>query len=196
MSVYEKLMKVQSELKVHKSQINTFGHYNYRNCEDILEAVKPLTRQVGAVITLTDNIELIGARTYVKATAKFIEIEKGECVVVSAYAREDENKKGMDLSQLTGSTSSYARKYALNGLFGIDDTKDSDTTNNGKDDKKGPVVEIDTISKTQQKRLFELAPGNNQAVKEVLLKHKYTSSDKIKKVEYEAICQEIKKAVE
>ena len=130
MNVYEKLMNVQSQLKAPKSQENTFGHYKYRSCEDILNALKPLLAEVKAILTLTDTIEHIGERFYVKATATFIDIEKGERLEVSALAREDENKKGMDLAQVTGSVSSYARKYSLNGLFCIDDTKDADTMDN------------------------------------------------------------------
>lgn len=129
MKVYEKLLKVQSQLKAPKSQYNAFGKYNYRNCEDILEAVKPLCKEANAVLYLSDEIELIGDRYYVKATARFIDPESGEGVYSVAYAREEETKKGMDGSQVTGASSSYARKYALNGLFDIDDTKDSDTTN-------------------------------------------------------------------
>ena len=126
----KKLNKIQTELKAPKSQLNSFGKYKYRNCEDILEAVKPFLD--GCTLTLNDEIVMIGDRYYVKATATIKDGE--ESVSVSAFAREGENKKGMDDSQLTGATSSYARKYALNGLFCIDDTKDSDTTNNGKDE--------------------------------------------------------------
>lgn len=128
-NIYEKLMNIQTELKAPKNQFNSFGKYNYRSQEDILEALKPLLEKHNAAITISDEIVLIGDRYYVKATATLIDTEKGDKVEVSAYAREDETKKGMDLSQLTGSTSSYARKYALNGLFAIDDTKDSDYTN-------------------------------------------------------------------
>ena len=120
-----KLISIQKELKVPKSQRNTFGNYNYRNCEDILEAVKPLLAKHECVLTLSDSIENIGSRYYVKATAKITDGKDG--IEVTAYAREAEIKKGMDDSQITGSTSSYARKYALNGLFAIDDTKDADT---------------------------------------------------------------------
>jgi len=141
MNVYEKLMKVQSKLKSPKSQTNSFGHYNYRNCEDILEALKPLLNEVGAILTLTDEIELVGSRTYVKAIATFTDIEKGESKSGCAYAREDETKKGMDLAQITGSASSYARKYALSGLFAIDDTKDSDSTNTG-EEKIKPIEQV------------------------------------------------------
>lgn len=129
MNIYEKLMRIQTELKAPKNQFNSFGKYNYRSQEDILEALKPLLEKHKAAINISDEITLIGVRYYVKATATLIDIEKEDKVEVSAYAREDETKKGMDLSQLTGSTSSYARKYALNGLFAIDDTKDSNYTN-------------------------------------------------------------------
>lgn len=137
MTVYEKLLKVQTMLKAPKSQYNAFGKYNYRNCEDILEAVKPICKEVNAVVYLSDEIELIGERYYVRATARFIDPESGEGVYAVAYAREEETKKGMDGSQVTGASSSYARKYALNGLFDIDDTKDSDTTNtHGKEEEQ------------------------------------------------------------
>lgn len=133
MNIYEKLLTVQSKLKAPKSQYNTFGKYNYRNAEDILEAVKPLCVEVGALIVLSDKIVSINERYYVEATAKFIDIvpENGRIsmIDVTASAREEYEKKGMDGSQITGASSSYARKYALNGLFAIDDTKDSDTTN-------------------------------------------------------------------
>lgn len=129
MNVKEKLMNVQSKLKAPKSQINDFGHYNYRNCEDILEAVKPLVVDVKALLNLTDKLVLIGDRYYVESTATFEDTEKDGKIQSIGYAREEETKKGMDGSQITGASSSYARKYALNALFCIDDTKDSDTTN-------------------------------------------------------------------
>jgi hypothetical protein len=127
MTVYEKLIKVQSELKAPKSRKNTFGKYNYRNLEDILEGAKPLLKKYGASLVITDTIENVGERYYVKATATFIDTETGESISNSALARESAEKKGMDDSQITGTSSSYARKYALNGLFLIDDTKDADT---------------------------------------------------------------------
>lgn len=135
MNVYEKLLAIQTELKAPKSQYNSFGRYNYRNCEDILEAVKPIAAKYNAVVTLPDEIVVIGERYYVMATAKLTDVETGDQIKNTAYAREEEEKKGMDGSQVTGASSSYARKYALNGLFAIDDTKDSDATNTG-DDKK------------------------------------------------------------
>lgn len=136
MSVYEKLLNVQAELKAPKSQYNKFGNYKYRNCEDILEAVKPIAAKHKALVIIGDSLEMIGNRFYIKATAEFIDAETGEKVIENAYAREEDSKKGMDVSQVTGATSSYARKYALNGLFCIDDTKDSDTTNDGKEKEK------------------------------------------------------------
>lgn len=127
MSVYEKLSKVQSELKAPKGQYNSFGKYKYRSCEDILEAVKPLNAKHGVVLTVGDEVVYISNRFYVKATATFVDIESGEKIINTALAREDDAKKGMDGSQITGTASSYARKYCLNGLFCIDDTKDADT---------------------------------------------------------------------
>lgn len=126
MKIYEKLLSIQTELKAPKSQYNNFGKYKYRNCEDILESLKPILAKKKATITISDEVVTTGTRFYVKATAKIIDAETGESVETTAYAREEENKKGMDGSQITGSSSSYARKYALNGLFAIDDTKDSD----------------------------------------------------------------------
>lgn len=126
--IYEKLGKIQAELKAPKGQYNPFGKYNYRNCEDILEALKPLLKETGTVITLSDKVVMVGDRTYIEATATLTEYEGGQASSISntAYAREDAAKKGMDGSQITGASSSYARKYALNGLFAIDDTKDAD----------------------------------------------------------------------
>lgn len=131
MTIYEKLLSIQTELKAPKSQYNSFGKYNYRNCEDILEAVKPLCAKYKAVSVMGDEVIQIGERYYIKSTARLIDLESEGVVENTAYAREEAEKKGMDGSQVTGASSSYARKYALNGLFAIDDTKDSDTTNNG-----------------------------------------------------------------
>lgn len=126
----KELIAIQSELKAPKSQFNKFGGYKYRKAEDILEAVKPLLNEQKCTLTITDDIVMIGNRIYVKATAT-IKNEKGECETTTGWAREEETKKGMDVSQITGASSSYARKYALNGLFAIDDNADSDTTNDG-----------------------------------------------------------------
>lgn len=123
------LKKMQCELKAPKNQRNTFGGYNYRSLEDVAEAIKPLEDKYNVAVTLSDEIVEVGGRIYVKATATLHHCQTGESVSVSAYARETESKKGMDDAQITGSASSYARKYALNGLFMIDDTKDPDATN-------------------------------------------------------------------
>lgn len=141
MSAYEKLMTVQCKLKAPKGQRNNFGNYNYRSCEDILEAVKPILSEVGAVVVINDNVIEVGDRIYIQAIASFIDTESGEQISTSAYAREALSKKGMDESQVTGAASSYARKYALNGLFAIDDSKDMDYLNKG-----------DKGSNTSQKR--------------------------------------------
>ena len=135
MAIYEKLLNIQSELKAPKNQTNNFGRYNYRSCEDILEAVKPILKKEKCVVIVNDEIEQVDNRFYVKATVSLVDVESGEIIASSAYAREEENKKGMDSSQVTGATSSYARKYALNGLFAIDDTKDSDVTNSGEENE-------------------------------------------------------------
>lgn len=126
----KELIAIQSELKAPKSQFNKFGGYKYRKAEDILESVKPLLAKQKCTLIITDDVVLIGNRIYVKATAT-IKNEKGECETTNGWAREEETKKGMDGSQITGASSSYARKYALNGLFAIDDNADSDTTNDG-----------------------------------------------------------------
>lgn len=126
----KELIAIQSELKAPKTQVNKFGGYKYRKAEDILEAVKPLLAKQKCTLTITDDIVLVGNRIYVKATAT-IKNEKGENETSTGWAREEESKKGMDASQITGASSSYARKYALNGLLAIDDNQDSDTTNDG-----------------------------------------------------------------
>lgn len=130
----KELIAIQSELKAPKSQFNKFGGYMYRKAEDILEAVKPLLNKQKCTLTITDDIVMVGNRIYVKATAT-VKNEKGECETTTGWAREEETKKGMDGSQITGASSSYARKYALNGLFAIDDNADSDTTNDGQHQK-------------------------------------------------------------
>lgn len=128
MTVYKKLIEVQQELKAPKNQRNTFGNYNYRSCEDILEALKPVLAEHEATVFISDKVVVKeNLWAYIEATATFVDIETGESISATAFARETENKKGMDSSQITGSASSYARKYALNGLFLIDDTKDGDS---------------------------------------------------------------------
>ena len=151
------LAKIQAELKSPKNQTNSFGGYKYRSCEDILEAVKPLLKKYESLLTISDDIIEIGGRIYVKATACF-ESADGYNKAVSAYAREPESKKGSDESQITGAASSYARKYCLNGLFCIDDTKDADATNDhGKDEKPKTVAKSKTITDDQVADLEALA---------------------------------------
>ena len=144
------LAKIQAELKAPKAQENKFGGYKYRSCEDIIEAVKPLLATHQAILTLSDTIEEVAGRVYVKATATFQAADSNGPTIVTAYAREAESKKGMDESQITGAASSYARKYALNGLFCIDDTKDADATNKHEEGDQ-------TITPTQAADLEALA---------------------------------------
>jgi hypothetical protein len=181
MNVYEKLREVQFKLKAPKNQYNSFGKYSYRSCEDILEGLKPILYEVNANITLSDEIFQVGNRFYLRATAKFTDCESGESVEVSSLAREDETKKGMDLAQVTGSVSSYARKYALNGLFAIDDTKDSDVTNTH--EKK--------LSENQLKRLYALAKKceiTNDKLKIMIFSKYQKEISELSKTEYDHIC--------
>ncbi len=155
MSIYEKLLAIQNKLICSKAQYNSFGKYKYRSCEDILEAVKPLLLEQSAVINICDTLENIGERYYVKATASIIDIENGDKIFSTAYAREEDEKKGMDGSQITGAASSYARKYALNGLLAIDDVKDSDSTNtHGREKTKR------SISPTTEENIMIVATAN------------------------------------
>ena len=135
-TIHEKLQGIQSSLKAPKGQTNKFGGYSYRSAEDILTAVKPLLTKYGVTLVISDDIVGVEGRVYVKATAVLAESESDYSIQVQGFAREAESRKGMDDSQITGSASSYARKYALNGLFAIDDTKDADATNDhGKKDQ-------------------------------------------------------------
>ena len=136
------LMELQSRLKAGKTKFNAFGKYNYRSCEDILEAVKPLLKELNMALTISDDIVEVGGRVYVKATAT-LSNDEGYVSQATAFAREPEMKKGMDESQITGCASSYARKYALNGLLAIDDTRDADTMDNREAEK--PIIENDAV---------------------------------------------------
>lgn len=144
----KRLLRIQQELKAPKKQFNAFAKYNYRSCEDILEALKPLLDKNKCVIVITDKVVPVLNRVYVEATATLYGSDGKEIAKTSAYAREEEQQKGKDASQITGSASSYARKYALNGLFGIDDTKDADTMDNrqtySQPKKADPFSNIDT----------------------------------------------------
>ncbi|XAO13805.1 Erf-like ssDNA annealing protein [Terrisporobacter phage TVCOM_ph1] len=192
-------MLVQSKLKAPKNQYNSFGKYSYRSCEDILEGLKPLLSEVEAIVTLNDEILHEGDRFYIKAVASFIDIATGEKVEVSALAREDETKKGMDLAQVTGSVSSYARKYALNGLFAIDDTKDSDSTNKHDKDKDN-ITSLNTENKwtnpkltdAQLKRLYAIAYSkgiSKEKVKDQILKKFNKEVTSLTKTEYDKVCE-------
>ena len=145
----KKLTNIQSTLKAPKGNFNSFGKYKYRSCEDILEALKPLLAEHSCVVTLSDEIVQIWERYYIKATATLLDCESGETQSTTAFAREELEKKGMDSSQITGSASSYARKYALNGLFAIDDGVDADKTNthgkNKKSDSEDWSTSIDQV---------------------------------------------------
>jgi hypothetical protein len=179
MSVREKLLAVQAELKAPKGQTNSFGKYKYRSCEDILESVKPLLKKYNATLVISDSLELIGERYYIKATATFQDVETDGIIENTAYARESAEKKGMDDSQVTGATSSYARKYALNGLFLIDDTKDADTDefrNQQKSkeerafDKKVEKDNKTTISAKDQQTLKAVCEKKGYKVEEIFTK--------------------------
>ena len=198
MNVYEKLMTVQTKLRAPKGQYNQFGHYSYRSCEDILEALKPLLAEVGAIVNVSDEVKLIGDRFYVEATAMFLDCETGDSVVARASAREDETKKGMDLAQVTGSVSSYARKYALNGLFAIDDNKDSDATNTHNKDIKPNMTPVSGLSDAQIKRLFAI--GNKARFKkdvvEATVKKMFGCEPKdMTKEQYNTVCERLEKKV-
>ena len=191
MNVYEKLIAIQSELKAPKSQYNNFGKYAYRNCEDILEALKPLLKEHKSTIYIADEIVTVLDRFYIKATVTFIDAETGDKIINTAYAREEESKKGMDGSQVTGASSSYARKYALNGMFAIDDTKDSDFTNTTtKTDNSG-------LSEAQIKRLLAIASKVNISaddVKKVVAKNFWVQDlRKMSKQQYDEICSRLEK---
>ena len=197
-NVYFKLMKVQSKLKAPKGQYNSFGKYSYRSCEDILEALKPLLAEVEAIVNVSDEVKLIGNRFYVEATAMFLDCETGDSIVAKAYAREDESKKGMDLAQVTGSVSSYARKYALNGLFAIDDNKDSDATNTHNKDIKPNMTPVSGLSEAQMKRLYAIGnkAGFKKDVVEATVKKMFGCEPKdMTKDQYNTVCERLEKKV-
>lgn len=161
MNIYEKLLNVQTELKAPKNQFNKFGGFKYRSCEDILEALKPVLSKYKLAMIITDDIITVNNRNYVKATAKLFNTEKEEFIENSAIAREEESKKGMDGSQITGASSSYARKYALNGLFCIDDTKDSDSTNTYDGvEKKAPTKKVVDSETDKRNKAIEMIMKN------------------------------------
>lgn len=200
MSIYEKMLNIQTNLKAPKSQFNDFGNYSYRSCEDILGALKELLAEQKVIILMHDDIVNVGGKNYIKATAKLIDIETGESIESSAFAREEENKKGMDSSQITGSCSSYARKYALNGMFAIDDVKDSDATN-----KHNKETQTNNFNKSNSKklsdnqiyRLYALAKkaGVEKALAEQQVAKKFGKEIKdLSKKEYDIVCDGYEKA--
>lgn len=207
-----KLNQIQANLKAPKGQYNKFGNYNYRSCEDILEAVKPLLKESGLILLIKDEIVNMGDRYYVKATCTLYD-EEGHSLSTEALAREAQTKKGMDESQITGAASSYARKYALNGLFAIDDNKDADTQDNrntsqtraynsahqnqgqsqkhAQEQAQKPQANNNLITPAQLKRLFAMAKGQETLAKVIIASFGYKSSKEIQKKDYEAICEEI-----
>ena len=198
MGIQEKLMNIQYELKCNKSQYNSFGRYAYRSSEDILEAVKPLLYKYKATLVINDDIVLIGDRFYVKATSKITDIETGECVESTAFAREDESQKGMSSAQVTGSVSSYARKYSMNALFAIDDNKDSDATNTHGKDIKPNMTPVNGLSEAQIKRLFAIGnkAGFKKDVVEATVKKMFGCEPKdMTKDQYNTVCERLEKKV-
>lgn len=216
-NVLSKLLKVQLELKAPKNQYNEFGKFWYRSCEDILEGTKPLCEKYNCLILLTDNIKQVGDRIYVEATATFFDIDSEECIVSVASAREEDKKDKMDRSQTTGSASSYARKYALNGLLQIDDTKDADSLEPDKPKQtpkpapkpvskptpKAPTNsnqyiaqanENKKITEAQRKRLFAL--GNEPDIRAVMAEYKIEHTADIPMSKYDEICKKVQKMKE
>ena len=199
MDIYKKLIKVQNELKAPKNQYNAFGDYKYRSCEDILEALKPILNKNGLTLVISDVIELIGDRYYIKALCKLIDVETGDSLEASAMARESLEKKKMDSSQVSGATSSYARKYALNGLFLIDDTKDFDSAEVSKQTSKSSSnVNTSSLTEKQIKRLYAVANKggfNAEQVKLSVIKdYKKEHVKDLSKKEYDELVSRLEKA--
>ena len=189
--IYEKLLNIQSELKAPKGQYNSFGKYKYRSCEDILEAVKPLCKKYGATLVLSDELKNIGERYYIQAEARLIDIEDGTHIQNTAYAREEQEKKGMDGSQITGTASSYARKYALNGLFNIDDTKDADTDEFKQQEEGNDIISGKFL--TSLNEAIQKANIDDTVVELILSSYGYSSTSEIKMKDYISICNDFKK---
>ena len=186
MNIYEKLTEVQNELKAPKSKYNSFGKYNYRSCEDILEAVKPILKAKRLAMTVKDDVFNIGDRFYIMATVTVFDCESDEKVTTTAYAREDADKKGMDGSQITGSSSSYARKYALNGMFAIDDTKDADGWNTHDKDRTVEKKEAERATEEQVAKLRALYKGKEDKLTELLDKYDITNPVQFKRMEIQS----------
>lgn len=163
MTLFAKLSKIQEKLNVPKEQYSQFGNFYYRSCEDIVEAVKPLLIMNGLTMTMSDELVMIGDRYYIKATVSIIDIETGEKHEVTAFAREAEKKKGMDESQITGAASSYARKYALNGMFAIDDVKDADAIHDTEHKDQSITSSKQKITKETVLEIIEYAKKSEKA---------------------------------
>lgn len=211
LNIYEKLNYVQSNLKVPKNRRASFGGkagYNYRSCEDILEAVKPLTNVARLCLRLNDNIRVENGLTFVEATAILNDCDSEACITSKGLAQIATDKKGMDVAQMTGSASSYARKYALNGLFAIDDSEDIDSIDHS--EKKTSTRAAKAASATQEeakeeaapgiistaqaKRMYAMSGGDADLCKKIIAKYGYKSSKEVKWEDYEAICDEIVEA--
>ena len=191
MNIYEKLTEVQNELKAPKSKYNSFGKYNYRSCEDILEAVKPILKSKRLAMTVKDDVFNIGDRFYIMATVTVFDCESEEKVTTTAYAREDADKKGMDGSQITGSSSSYARKYALNGMFAIDDTKDADSWNTHDKDRTVEKKEAERATEEQVAKLRALYKGKEDKLTELLDKYDITNPVQFKRMEIQSVIDKL-----
>lgn len=193
--IYSALMAVQRDLKAPKGQQNKFGNYKYRSAEDIIEAVKPLLNENGLILNMTDDVVMVGDRIYIKATVSVIDVANGDTVTTTALARESAVKKGMDDSQVTGTASSYARKYALNGLFAIDDTKDANTkeyqqtqgnSNRAHEERNGAIKVLnDAIKKTGVKyaeiAAIAGAKFGKTSTKDMTVKEIYELADNLSK---------------
>jgi hypothetical protein len=203
-------MNIQSELNAPKNLTNKFGGYQYRSAEGILEALKPLLKQQKAALIINDDVVFVEGRHYIKATAKFIDTETGEFVETSAMAREENEKRGMDASQLTGSTSSYARKYALNGLFAIDDNRDADSYNTHGKDVSAPTKAQTQSKQNTPSRSKVLSEGQIKALKDISAKANCSEArltarvkakfkcnvEDLTKEQYDFICDVLKKEAE
>lgn len=190
MGIYEKLMHIQTEIKAPKNLYNSFGKYKYRNAEGICEAVKPYLAKENASLVLHDDLVNVGDRIYVKATACLIDNESGRTVEATAFAREALSKKGMDDSQITGTASSYARKYALNGLFLLDDTKDADTDEN-RIERENRQAEK-TISKTEAKALYAMLQNRGIDVNDFMAEKNIQKLSDLSPEEYAKAMRELK----
>jgi len=207
-NVLKKLFNIQQELKVPKNQRNTFGNYNFRSCEDIMEASKPICAKYNCLLLCSDLITYIGDRYYVQATATLFDLDSEEYVEVTASAREEETKKGMDASQITGASSSYARKYALNGLLQLDDNKDPDTNEYLKQQNRVNNKPQKTVSNSNQKvemitdeqikllhTLFSKVSNSEEEKKKLYTKAKITSSKELTKKNATVMIDYLKKLI-